>query len=92
MANLKDRIDYFKGLQQVIMAEAQAIQVKTAEFQNSDFVVNAQRELNELNQALENKKEQYKAEMKAEFGVCDGEQINILDVVQMTHKVASYIE
>lgn len=46
-----------------------------------------QGEIMELSQALENKKAQYRAEMKAAFGLADGDQTSVLDIIDTIRKV-----
>lgn len=46
-----------------------------------------QAEILELNRQLEVKKQEYKAEMKAAFGIADGEPANVLEIVEAIQKV-----
>ncbi len=48
-----------------------------------------QEEIMKLNQDLENKKNEYKAEMKAEFGICDGEPADVLSLIAAIKNVVA---
>jgi hypothetical protein len=71
----------FKDKEHMLILEHKD-RVRELEAETEKKITDAARELNSL-------KETYKAECKAIFGVADGEQINILDVVEMIRKVAS---
>lgn len=46
-----------------------------------------QKEIIEANANLEKKMEQYRAELKATFGITDGEKMNVLDMIKAISKV-----
>jgi hypothetical protein len=46
-----------------------------------------QKKILELHQELENLKAEYRAEMKARVGICDGESHNVLDYMKAVQRV-----
>lgn len=56
--------------------ETQTLQSKIEKFRSW------QEKLLKLNQELENAKQEYRAQMKAEFGLADGEPANVLELVE----------
>jgi hypothetical protein len=50
-----------------------------------------QKEMLELDRTLQNKKQEYLAEMKAAFGIADGEPANVLEIVEAIKKVKDMV-
>lgn len=47
------------------------------------------KDLNELQQKFTAARENYKAELKAQFGITDGEEMNVLDMIHAVKKACS---
>lgn len=50
---------------------------------------NLQIEIMELQQKVEKLMAEYKAQMKADFGICDGDTTNVLQLVEVVAKITS---
>lgn len=46
-----------------------------------------QAEMLEMNQELQNKAAVYRAELKKHFGITDGEQMNVLDMIEAMRRI-----
>lgn len=92
--NILETIESFKARQKIIL-DLNAEFVKRAdefgeECQSRIEAIKTEFEVKkaELGAEFEKAKEAYKSDMKAAFGVTDGENANILDLVQLIHRVA----
>lgn len=95
MTQLLEKIAVFKDRQKAIMQLNAQFVAKCDEFaaecETRISAIKTEFEVKkaELGQEFEKAKESYKADLKTEFGVTDGESANILDLVQLIHRVSS---
>ena len=94
MTDILQVIESFKSRQQTIL-DLNAAFIKEAdafgeECQARIDAIKAEFETKkaELGAEFEKAKTSYKADLKAAFGVTDGESANILDLVQLIHRVS----
>jgi hypothetical protein len=89
MSTYQELIEGFKAKQEAILkADATAQEAKQALDAKVEAFINEHKgPVEELLQAAENMKQEYRAEIKAAFGITDGERTNVLDVVEMVHRV-----
>lgn len=80
----QEQISYFKAKQEEIMRLSVEFEKKRHEIETR-----ANAELESAQFPLRDAGEKYRAEMKAVFGVTDGERINVLDVVELIDKVSN---
>lgn len=64
-----------------MLNEVETLEARIAHFQRR------QEEMLELDRKLQNMKQEYLADMKATFGLCDGEPANVLEIVKAMQKV-----
>lgn len=94
MTNISEKVESFKSRQKVIMdlndAYNKATEAFAEECQSKIDAIKAEFETKkaELGVEFEKAKESYKVDLKSEFGVTDGENANILDLVQLIRRVA----
>lgn len=95
MTALEQKITYFKQLQTEIMELHKEAESKThaleSEFKEKVTALEIEytTKNNEVTRELDNKKEKYRAELKATFGMTDGEKTNVLDVIQAVQKATA---
>ena len=84
MTTLEETLSYFKKKQdEIIGLHGEYAQKKEAlEKEIETFVENKKRELNPLESKLNEATAKYKAEMKSQFGIADGENANVLQLVE----------
>lgn len=94
MTGIIDTIESFKVRQQTILDLNVEFVKKSDEFgedcQSRIEAIKTEFEVKkaELGAEFEKAKASYKADLKAAFGVTDGESANILDLVQLIYRVA----
>lgn len=94
MSELSDKVASFKERQTNIMIlhdeMTKAVNALGDQCQERVNAINTEFEVKkaEFGQALEAAKTSYKADLKEAFGVTDGESANILDLVQLIHRLA----
>lgn len=89
MSTYKEIIDGFKVKQEAILAaerEAQAAR-RALDEKVQAYIDEHKGPVEALLENAEKIKEEYRAEMKAAFGIADGEKTNVLDVVEAIRRV-----
>lgn len=95
MTNVAEKIASFKERQAEIMKLDAQYNIKVDELkqdcENRIDAIKTEFEVKKAELSAEPSKaiEQYKADLKAEFGVTDGERANILDIVQLIDRVSA---
>jgi uncharacterized small protein (DUF1192 family) len=92
--SVSDKVQEFKARQTKIIAINDAfnekMEVLGAEFDEKVNALKSEFELKkaEISTELDKETAAYKADLKAAFGVTDGEKLNVLDMVEMINRIS----
>ena len=89
---LQQKLDHFNDKKFQILAVSARLEdaQKALQARIDEFVAPLRGTVDELSAQLNRLREEYKAESKAAWGIADGEQLNVLEVIEAMARVKNW--